>query len=460
MIATHPRARHGGSRAELVQSLRDHSLVRARTPEPGGEVRLVMPAAVRDLAWEKMRELADPRAVLRRHAAHYAGAHGVSAGVSSDALARVEGDADNLLAAAEFSIGEDDSDLSAGIRALTALEPVILPRGAVAGYLQLLDQGIARADALAGDPAAPSATGLRSIRARFDGPAGRTGRARDNLALCLDEARRRADPYREGLVLLDLGVIHHLEHDWVEARRLYEAAIERLRSVDDSWALGRCLGNIGALRHDDGDLPEAALLYRQAIALLEAAGENRQRANFMGNLGLIEQEAGDSRAARALFESALGLLEPIRDARLLAITLGNLGALELELGDAARAVALHERALALLAGSGDLRSRTLCLSRLAAALAGLNRPALAEARLAQAEKLTPNASATLAAIVALARGFVNLAAPGGLEAAKRRVERALEAGDGERPLRDQSDDMQSMLRTLGRVIAERETRSP
>ncbi|HTB76145.1 MAG TPA: protein kinase [Polyangiaceae bacterium] len=454
----------------LVQALREHSLLTARTLETGAEVRLAMPAAVRELAWEKLRASPEARPALRRHAAHYASTHARSAGgPSGDALARLEHDADNLLAAAEFSLSEDDGEAAAGFGALAALEPVIVPRGAVAGYLKLLDDAIARAEGGAAAATlaakdAKDATDLRSIRARFDGPAGRTARARADLAKCLDEVRRAKDPVREGLVLLDLGVIHHLDHDWLEARRLYEAALERLRRIDDPWALGRCLGNIGALRHDDGDLKGASALYRQAIALLEQAGESRRRANFTANLALIEQELGDTVAAHALFERALSLLEPIRDARLLAIALGNLGLLELEMGRAPRAVERYERALALLAGSGDTRSRTLCLARLAAALAGVGRPALADTRIAQAERLAEGASPVLIEIVLLARAFVDLApdedgrvigSNTGLISARERIDRALAARHGDRPLHEQSDDVRSMLRILGRLIAQR-----
>jgi predicted ATPase len=159
----------GAAVLALVQALRDHSLVTARAVGPGGDVRLAMPAAVRDLAWEKLRGVADPRGALQRHAAYYADAHARTGGLSSEALARIERDADNLLAAAEFSLSEDDGDLAAGCRALVALEPAIAPRGAVTGYLQLLDDAIERAGALAADPAAPRATGPRDER-RGPGP--------------------------------------------------------------------------------------------------------------------------------------------------------------------------------------------------------------------------------------------------------------------------------------------------
>ena len=448
----------GASVLALVQALRDHSLVTSRSTEPGGPVRLAMPAAVRDLAREKLRELPDARGALRRHAAHYADAHArTSVGLSSDAIGRLERDADNLLAAAEFSLSEDDGDVGAGLRVLVALEPVVLSRGAVAGYLQLVDVALACADERPPARATPPAIDLRAIRARFDGPAGRMVRARTDLATCLAEVRGLGDVDREGAILLDLGVIHHLEHDWAGARVHYEAAIERLRSVDDPWALGRCLGNIGALRHDGGDLAGAADLYRQAIVLLEQAGEHRQRANFMGNLALALQELGALDAAHELFESALTLLEPIRDARLLAIVLGNLGVLELERGQGTRALARQERALALLAGTDDARSRILCLTRLGAVLAGVGRPALAEARLAQAERLATGASPLVSEIVALARAFVDLAAAdaGGVASAKGRADAALQVRIGDRTLSEQSDDVRSMLRILERLIASR-----
>src|ERR1019366_5752103 len=222
---------------ELVQSLREHSLLTEQPPGLDGEVRLQMPAAVRDLAWQKLR------------------------GVSSDGLVRIERDADNLFAAAEFCLSGDErheSDAAVGFRALVALEPAVLRRGAVSGYPRMLPGAIAWAAARDGSATASLGASVRSIRARFDGPAGRAARAKADLAVCLDEARRQGDPYREGLVLLDLGVIHHLEQDWGEARCRYDAAVERLESIDDPWAFGRCLGNIGALCHDDGELPAAA----------------------------------------------------------------------------------------------------------------------------------------------------------------------------------------------------------
>ncbi|MBV9948601.1 MAG: tetratricopeptide repeat protein, partial [Myxococcales bacterium] len=452
-----------GGRASVVdvlQSLRDHSLLQSLAVDAGA-VRISMFSPVREFAWEKLQAGGGAAAALRRHAAHFAELRGGGASSTWEVAPRVQREAENLFAAAEFSLFDDEGDPADGLRVLVALEPAFAARpGAALGYMELLDRGLAREAALAGDPALrPLAMQIRQIRARLDATAGRAGRARADLQTCLDDAVARGDLHREGLVLLDLAVVHHLERSWAEARRAYEAALERLRAREDPSAQGRCLGNLGALAHDEGDFGAAARMYRRAIALLESAGEVRHRANLIGNLAVLEQELGHLDEARRHYATAIALLEPLRDARVLAINLGNSGVLELELGFPERAVEQHERSLGLLAGSGDARSRALCLSRLAAALALRGRLAEAEARLDQAEAVAEDAVS--AELAALARGFVDLTLAEGalahgdrpgaqahLAAARARVTRAAEARDGEHAMCERSDDLRSMLRIL------------
>ncbi len=456
----------------LLQSLREHSLLRSWTLEPDGEARLSMFGPVHEFAWAKLEGQADLGAVLRRHAAYYAEASGDAATLRP--VARVERDADNLFAAAEFSLGEDEGDPVAGMRALLALEPAIFPRGALSSYEGLLDRALARVDGAELDDRTSSlAMRVRQTRARLDAPAGRTQRALADLAICLRDARRRGDVHREGSTLLDEGVVHHLERAWGDARRCYELALERLGTpgaTEDLSARGRCIGNLGALAHDERDLAAAARFYRQAMASFEASGEVRRLANVMGNLAVLEQELGHRTEALHLYERAILLLEPIRDARVLAITLGNLGVLKLELGEADRAVGLHERSLALLAGSGDARSRALCAGRLAAGLAVLGRVGEAEVRLAHAEHVAMETDAIVAEAVALTHAFVELAcaeqaiaadelerAAEKIGAAKRRVERVVVRG-AVPALCDRSDDIRSTLRILEPILERAEIR--
>jgi serine/threonine protein kinase/tetratricopeptide (TPR) repeat protein len=445
----------------LLQSLRDSSLLYSCGTEPAQAGRLSMFAPLHEFASERLQgdEL---QAALRRHAAYYAGVEGWEPHEAvADRMARIELEADNLLAAAEFSLSDDAEDPTPGIKALVALEPAIFSRGAVTEYLALLDRAIERADAVS-----PLGMVARQTRARFDATSGRSDRARTDLLACLDDARRRQDPRREGAVLLDLGVANHLQRNFVAARTCYETAIERLSDAEDPGTLGRCLGNVGAVHHDEGQLGEASRFYRQAIVLLEQAGETRRRANFIGNLAVLEQELAHFDESRRLFDYARSLLEPLRDARLLAITLGNYGALELELKNADRAAALYQRSLALLAGTGDVPSRALCLGRFAAALSLLGRTSEAELHLRQAERLAARTDVVVTEAVALIRGFVDVAAAreasaGGLRdaaeqhlsQARARLERVLVLRDGERLLRECSDDIRAMQRVLSAALS-------
>jgi tetratricopeptide (TPR) repeat protein len=352
------------------------------------------------------------------------------------------------------------------MKALVTLEQAVFSRGAITEYVELLDRALVRAESAPPDSAG-ALTGMvvRQTRARFDATRGRSARALADLSLCLEAARARHDVRREGAVLLDLGVVRHLERALGPARECYEAALGRLSDPADAGALGRCIGNIGAVCHDEGKLVEASRQYRQAIAILGEAGETRRRANFIGNLAVLEQELGHRGEARSLFKEALCLLEPLRDARLLAIALGNYGVLELEEGQAARALELHTRAQALLAGSGDTPSRALCLGRLTAAMSLLGRTAEAEVRLRQAEHLAVQVDFVMRENIALVRGFLEIAlaneerasgrptaAEEHLSAARARVAQFVGSAEDRQAPCNQSDDFRAMLRILSALL--------
>jgi predicted ATPase len=444
----------------IVVRLRDHSLLQSWSVEDAGEVRLSMFVPVRDFGWDKLRTLSERSGTLRRHAAYYAEPERwMLAGSSAAALSRIERDADNLLAASEFSLGDEQGDLVVGLQALIALEPAISSRGTVSSYLDLLERAIDETEAV-GERGAGLRMRARLMRARLDAPAGRTERAHTDLEGCLVYARTQGDLALEGAALLDIAVLQHLQRALPQARANYEAALPLL-AASDLLAQARCLGNIGALCHDEGDFVGAAAFYDRAIALLEHAGESRQRANLIGNLAVLEQDMGRHEEAALHYQRALELLEPIRDARVLAINLGNQGALELEMGRADRATGLLERALALLSGSGDARSRALCLARLAAALSLRGRAPEAETHLTLAERLASDRDPFVTEAVALARGFLDIARAAesarvrgpsasaeGLASARARVLRVTRAREGESALRERSDDIRSMLRVL------------
>jgi tetratricopeptide (TPR) repeat protein len=440
----------GTAPLDLIQSLRDKSLLSSWSVDAMAEVRLTMFASVREFAWRMLKGAPDFVDTLQRHAAHYAHAFAPGPkGVPVAATPRVEREAENLFAAAEFSLSEEGADPAAGLLALMALEPAMLARGALGSYRGLLDRAVQVA-AAAGTSRATEVLGarVRQIRARLDAPRGQADRAQEDLTSCLRDAERESDAHWRGGIELDLGVVHHLRRDLGAARQRYETALELLRAADDARAEGRCIGNLGALCHDEGDFPTAARWYRRAIALFDEAGDVRQRANCIGNLAVLEQELGHRDAARELYERAVQLLDTIGDARLLAITLGNFGVLELEMGRPQAALALHERSSALLSGSGDRRSEALCLGRLAAALALLGKTDEAEAKLVRAERSAPADDVLVLEVVRLQGAFLDLARGDSAASVRRRIEHVSRVNAEGRSPRDQSDDIRSTLRIL------------
>jgi len=452
---------------DVAQSLRDKSLLVSVASEGSGDVRLSMLPAVREFAAERLDASPDREDVVLRHAAHYAARFYPPRVVDAQSLSQLESEAENLLAAAEALLSGELTDARSGLACLVVLEPAMLARGAVGSFRALLERAVdGAADRDAEDVRALRAR-ARQIRARLDATAGETGRARADLATCLDEARRARDAHFEATAWVDLGVAFHLERALVEAKRCYRTAVALLEPLDDLRTEGRALGNLGALAHDEGSLADAATAYRSAIALLEEAGEAPFRANFTANLALVEQELGHLDEARRLFGTAVALLEPIRDARLLAIALGNFGVLDLELGAPGAALVAFERCRALLSGSGDRRSEAICLGRIAAALALLGRADDADGRVLRAERLARKLCDPVAGeAIVLVRGLVHLArarraaeaGAGDAESASIRNARELAARAhavviADRPLLEQSDDVRAMLRILEATTA-------
>jgi predicted ATPase len=445
-----------GAALEWIRSLREKSLLCAAASDAASDERLTMFASVRDFAWRMLKSGPVIGDVLRRHAAHYASAFAseASAGIAA-ATPRIEREAENLFAAAEYSLSEEGADVASGLLALIALEPAMTARGAMGSYRGLLDRAVRASENQAEARTRRLGARVRQIRGRIEAPRGHLARAEDDFAFCLALAEREDDERWRGEIELDRGVAFHLGRDLAAARRCYENALALLVGKGDPRAEARSIGNLGALCHDEGDFAAAARWYRQAIALFEQVGDARQRANCAGNLAVLEQELGHPDEARELYERAIARLEEVGDARLLGITLGNLGVLELELGRSARALPLFERSLALLAGSGDHRSEALCLARLGAALALVGRTNESEAKLVAAERLAFAQDRWVVEAIRLFGEFAALARGEDVATVQRRIEHVSRDDGSGRSLAEQSDDIRSTLRILAKELERR-----
>ncbi|MGK3959238.1 tetratricopeptide repeat protein [Sorangium sp. So ce118] len=464
---------------DRVEALRDKSLLRAAPPGSDGATRFALYEGVRELAAEKLAERGEREGAAERHAAFYLAAGEAAAADferrgALDALNRIAGDLEELLAVAEGALaaaaeGAQGAGRRAAaeraLRALCAVEPVLSTRGPFGAQLEPLDRALAAAEQLAADPLVVA----RALAAR-----GRARRLRGQAEAALEDLGRArgqaaalgAEALLSGIVA-DLGVLHHGRREMERAREHYEQALALHRALGDRRAEGRALGNLGALHHDERREGEAAAYYERAIAIAAEIGDGRLEGIFSTNAGLLEQERGAPAQARRRYERAAAILGEVGDLRLLAITLGNLGALHHEEGRLAEARACHGRAVALLREVGDRRSEAIALCRLGAALASLEEVEEARRALVPAERLLAQlGDEPDVELARVAWGFVDLAlaqaarragrgdeAAAHAAAARRRIARAREGAEGAPSSASRSDDVRLLLRILERSLA-------
>jgi len=443
---------------DLLQSLRDKSLLASTLGKTTVEARLSMSASVRDFARAKLEELGQTDEVHDRHARYFVGACeplSRRAQLRGDVLASrsVARETDELLAAWGHALGRD---LPVALSALLALDLVLTTRGPFGKHREMLDLTLARADAehLAG----PDLSAVRQARGRVLTRLGQYSGARGDLERALEEARGAGRHDAEASALLDLGVLHHAMRELDVARKLYESVL-RL-DTDNPVLEARALGNLGALHHDELRFDDAYGCYVEAIALFESLGDPRPIGLFLANLAMLDFDRGRTKDAARRFGRAIRSLEEARDPRLLAIALGSLGMLELGEDRLGVAKERFERAYALLQEATDPRSEALSLGRLAAVLACQGQIDAATAAIAKGERLARRDTVARDTL-RLFRAFLDAAnaqaalaerrggeARAALESLRERIRLAGEPHSGERPLLHHSDDARAALRVL------------
>jgi predicted ATPase len=350
-------AEPGGSLAGLA-SLADKSLIR-REPE-GGRFRML--ETLRVFAEASLPET--ERETFRdQHADHYgeladraaAGASGAELGRWLDRLDREHG---NLLAAFEWAIAQEHTDLA--LRLCLGCAPLWKQRGHAAAGRSRLEQALA----LPGSAVPLQARG-HFAAGDLAADVGDVAEARRHL----EEARRLAgeqnDPSTRAWALARLASIAHKEADLVAAAGLFEQALAEARDGDDHRMIGHVLASLALLTADQGRVDDARALAAEALERSRATGDAYAVADALltgAEIALIHGEAGNGRqrAAEAL---ELGLREGLGDVT--AWALGYLGRAALLGGDPRAGRALLEAALERFERVGTPMGRPWVLRHLA-----------------------------------------------------------------------------------------------
>lgn len=195
-------------------------------------------------------------------------------------------------------------------------------------------------------------------------------RAGELLTRARELFARLHDDHGHGLALCLLGHLARVCLDAIEARRIYENAIDLLRAGDDRVAEADALGGLAIVLHhmDEPDASHAAL--DRALALCREGGSLRSEAQIRQHMAVHVAKTGRPQDAHPELLRALEIARYIEDRVMQSKILLALGTTQILLGDpeaATRRLAEAEK-IAMAAGV----SRVAVRARMAQAFLGGN----------------------------------------------------------------------------------------
>lgn len=330
---------------DVVQTLRDRSMLHACAPQVAPEeIRLGLYDTIREFAAEQRGDEAAWRVVEDRHATEYVVmARGWVAKLDThdglEALRRLLLDRANLLAVAQRVVDRGSMTAAAAepaLEALLLLAPVLLQRGPLEAYAQLMKPVLTATARSGADPVLYCRA--LALRGQLQWHRGRSREGAQHLVHAFSMAREVGAPGLLGPILLSLG--HALvdrgelaagrEH-FEEARRLHAGAGEVVGEARAVRALAR-------LEVRQGRVGRAQQLLEEALAMHQAGRAVWERATDLRLLGELLLDRRMVLQAAACLEESRDLCSQLEDRRGEALARGLLAQRDHDAGelDAAR----------------------------------------------------------------------------------------------------------------------------
>jgi predicted ATPase/class 3 adenylate cyclase len=390
-----------GAAIDVVQSLVDKSLLRTWRPAAApsrlaiDEPYFGMYISIHEYARARQAEAGPEaeRAVMRRHAVHYAalgsaaGLRGLNSRAGPHRWHALALEVDNLAAACRRALERGWPEEAAA--AFVALWEVLGKRGPFAPAVEL-GRSVAQAAA-----AIPAAARLRALRAWTSalGCVGRSAEAAQTLQAAfsagvvdpveegrtrfalgsalmmlgrLDEASAQFEQSRalhhthaqlagEARATGSLGQIHNEQGRTALALEHYERALELLRAADDRLTQCSVLNLRGVTLCEGGRLDEGGASYEEALAIAREFGDRTFEGTLLTNLGCLRIDQNRLDEAAAFLEQALALHREIGNRRFEGYALGDLGRLAMQRQAWDEAERCLELSLAITRETGDRR---------------------------------------------------------------------------------------------------------
>lgn len=191
------------------------------------------------------------------------------------------------------------------------------------------------------------------------------GRAHLEALLAQPDAASHARPW--AAAMKGLGMLTHGQGETERAARLYEAAVNTWRRLDDPDRLAEALMMQGITLIYAGS-EQASVVLAESVAISRTLTNPQWLSIGLGGLGLALQRRGDLAGAAVTLDEALMRSREVKNPMGIAIAYLGFGTLAREQGDDARALSLLQQAMALFRDLGEIWSAILCLEWLAATL--------------------------------------------------------------------------------------------
>jgi predicted ATPase len=409
ILQVHPvgaAAQDGPRTVDILQGLRDASLLQATLEGPGSRVRLSLHAAVRAWADQRLEAGGARPALEERHAAHHLGRARVAVARLDErsdddaALASLSDDRENLLVVHHRGLADPTLRSAWALEAAALLDPLLQAQGPWVLRESLLEEALL----VAGPATAPDlrarallCRGLARVYrnrpaeaardldeaatlSRVCGDALLEGAALSAAGMTLSQRLRRpaeavpvlvraiellggaGAPGPAGLARSRLGWAHYLRGRVPEAVASFEAALASFRGVGDRRREALALADRAIVAQDHGRIEEARLSYEQALAVLRGMGEQPDQVRVMGFLGLVAAEQGRHDAAVMLLDQGIQLAGRLGHPWAEATWVGYRGLAREIAGDPERARASYDLALARHRRLGNTKQEGLVLA--------------------------------------------------------------------------------------------------
>ncbi|XP_078368932.1 tetratricopeptide repeat protein 28-like [Oculina patagonica] len=157
----------------------------------------------------------------------------------------------------------------------------------------------------------------------------------------------------EGIITMELAIIHERRCEYAEARELCERAINIMKETGDKQGEAVAYEKVGIMSYYLGQYVKAKENLRRALAISIEIGDRREEGSCYGNFGTVFRSIGEYGKAREYLKKSLAIRIGVGDKEGEATDYGNLGTVFQSVGEYEKAREYHEKALAIRIEIGD-----------------------------------------------------------------------------------------------------------